>query len=80
MRENSSLNWSFDYFLCRFRSIGVYSDWTSSLHLRHSFICVLSNNFHFLGSRFWKSIDIYNTMDIMKLVRHKYKPQFFHNM
>ena len=49
----SSLHWLFDCFLCRFHSTGVCSGWTSPLDLRHSFVHVLSNNFHFLGSRFY---------------------------
>ena len=33
----SSLHWSFSCFLCCFSSAGVYSNYTSSYYLRHSF-------------------------------------------
>ena len=38
---HSSLHWCFSYFLCRFCSTGVYSDYTSSFLLHHQYFFVL---------------------------------------
>ena len=41
----SSLHLSFDCFLCRFSTNGVYSEWTSPFHLRHRFVLYLAERF-----------------------------------
>ena len=62
----SSLHWLFDCFLCCFSSSWAYSEWTSPFCLRHRFILYLAKRFHFLASRFYRTIDIYILTDVIE--------------